>query len=694
MPVNGNEPRLTQILARLDTRAVTFRASVGGSQSDWQTVVGSPNGAVRGSIGDGRIQTDVARLWLKTSGDNTDTGWEALEPGSAEDPFYANAADFGLPRDGITDSYTALQAFLDRIGDDAASGGKGWGYIPEGDYVYSQTPVQRANTFVFGAGLNTTLRPDPGVDGWSFEPVGGLGQPALNRAEFAYVQILGTQAAPTGIGIDLNQRLMVHLHDLQVWDFAIGILISDGAVFSAYHKIGPQLEVNRCPVGIRALANANGNQIDDVRIFWSFTLAEGGVGLDLADCQGMEIPGIAIESADTCVRVRNSNDASGALTQISGGTWYLEPGANPDTSSPGLTTDVVIVNRFDGIEVFDVRNIIGSGLLGDIDLPPEGFVRTNVPSRFFYGARFDGAAVSKRGSYVYNGFMQYYGLPSVLPNWGVSGTAPTLAESATAYRGPRSLLATANATNSGVGANLVVTDPGNEWVMCGVAYKVGPGNTGFFISASAGAGSRQLVDPIPGTDLTTDPWRIRYLQVPVDPASPSGGVTCVIDSVSGTGQALIGGIWAVPGRYASPLAQYGERIETLPAPIQIFQATVTGNTTWGPIDLATLPSTLAAPLDDFSTAPVGAVGAVVRLRIETTDGATVGLMSNQHWHYIDVPASGAIVAADINRVMAIYSTVPNEGMFMIRDMTLSGGYIAGDGFTTILTVHIVAWIMP
>jgi hypothetical protein len=662
----------------LQTRVVSFGQPGTARRVGIGYTIGDPNGQWIDEVGALRMEIGVPRLWQKQTGGYSATGWVVVAGTSAllPDLFYLNVADLGAVP-GSSDATPGIQATMT-----AASllGGKGYIWIPPGSYTLFSTPQQPANTIVFGAGPNTILHMAAGVSGWDF-PNGFV------RAELGYLQILADPVAPGAIGIDLDQSQRVLLHDLQVWDFMIGIRLSSGVPFTAYNTIGPDVEINRCDTGLFARANSNANRIVSSRIFFSYTLANTGVGIDIEDAQGLEIDNVQIEAADTCIRVRNTN----GLLHLHVHDCYLEPGSNPDTGQLGSLYDVDIANLFDGTEEFYFRNNVPSGSLGNVVMPTEMLGEFDGFSRAFFGARFSGQATPKR-NWIYNGEVLYYGLPSVLPGWGVSGVPPTLSSNPLHVTGVRSLQADANANTSTVSVGFTVSDDGVQWVTCGVRVQVLAGNVGFFFSGVVGANARQFV---PETSIAGDGlWHEFFVNVPVDPNNKNGAVSFTVDAVNGTGSILIDEAWAVPGKYAIPSTQMAHRLQFLPAPIPIVVRTgVVANETYGPVDLLTLPSTLAPPLDAMATAPTGTIGAILRLQLTCT-GAPAGLMANQHWVYVDVPASGAVIPASFDfAAWAVYSNQPVTGECTIFDTTISGGYNAGDGFSSDYTVYLVAWVI-
>jgi Pectate lyase superfamily protein len=652
-----------------------------GASTRLQSIIGSPEGVVPGVASDVVFSREPVAIWQKTGSATvfTTDGWILVAGGDTtpEELFYTNlVTDYGADPTGAVPASAQLNA---AIADASAAGSNVNNvYIPPGTYRMDATIRHQANVHVFGVGANTILRFDTGINAWDFDP-------GFLRAELSNLVILGVFGAPAPVGLNLDQSQRCFIHDMQIWDFQIDCLLSSGASFSAYNVIGPNVELNRSTVvGLRALANANGNLVVSTRIFFTYNSTSTAIGVEAQDIDGLELDHVQIEAADVCIRSRNTS----GIFHLNVHDTYLEPGTNPNTLVVGSAYDIVIDSLFDGIETLYIKNVTVNASRGGIDVPPEMFADIDGYSRAFFGARFSGAAVPKR-NYTYNGQVLYYGLPSVLPGWGVSGVPPTLSPDPLHVTGNRSLRAQANAANSNVACGFTVSDEGVEWITCGIRYQILAGNVGFTFTGTCGANNRQYVpEPTP-----TNTWRESYVTVPVDPTNRSGALGCVVDAVNGTGSILIDEIWAVPGKFAIPSTQYGERIQFLPAPIPILTRTgVVGNETFGPIDLLTLPATLAPPLDLYSTAPAGVVGAVLRMFLNCT-GAPAGLIAAFHQIYIDVVASGAIVPASFEFLQAVYSGQFHTKDIIKRGTTVSGGYNAADGFASDYNIALIAWVL-
>lgn len=603
-----------------------------------------------------------------------------------EDDVFINASLFGVVP-SLLDAGPIITALLS-----AVSTGNPYVrrkvYIPPGNYTIATPVVHPANVVVWGAGGTTIFRQPVGASNtvWNFAT-------GFLRSELAYCQVLGGVTNPAdltdrrGIGVDLAQTQQVHMHHMQIWDFLTGLRLSDGIAFSSYHDIGPHLEINRCTTGIYAPDEQNVSRIHDSRIFYSYGSLGEGVGFDIIDASALQIENVAIEATDLALRVRGSD---GGL-HVACNSNYYEPGTNPTTLEPGSCYDVLVEDIFDATSVFIDDNSIVSGSRGNIIMPPEAFCRADGYSRAFFGARFNGAAVPKR-NLVFNGEILYYGLPSVLPNWAGGGVVPTVAQDQINYvTGNRSLLLTApGATNSTLFAIFEVSDPGVQWVTCGIRYQVLAGNTGFFFTGTVGVNNRQLTDEIPGPGE----WREKWVQVPVDPTNRTGSISINPDSVDGVGSVLVDEVWAVAGRYVIPSTQYAERVQMLPSPITIYSATgIVGLDLFGPIDITNLPALLAPPLDDFSTAPLGVIGGVFRLQVNMTGFPSTAVLGGPVYAFINIPASGAIVAATTHNVMATFGQTRHSGEVTIRDTTVAGGCVLYTGLATDYSVELIGWLL-
>ncbi len=651
--------------------------------SSGDSVTLTENAAVPG----GAPAAGTGKLWVRDDAPNTlaftnDAGTTSHLGLYSE--MVLSVRDFGAVGDGVTDDTSAIQDALDA----AELGSIKTVVFPPGNYLVSQTISHPATVVVRGAGASSTfITQSSGASPlWSFAT-------GITRAELAELRFNGQGgeviANRTGTCISMVGALFVTVRNVEIWDFARGIDLSDGSltVYSAYNVVGPQVLVNRCTTGIRALANCNNTLVFGSRVFYSWGANNEGVGVDVVDSQGLTLLSNTIEAADVCLRIRSgAQNSLRALIQAN----YLETGPNPVTTVQGSAYDVVVDNSTAASSANLVQGLGNtlSANRGYAELQAEAGHDWDMPSGAPFGALVAGPAVAKR-NLIRNGGFGYYNA-SYIPDWSIVNGLTIAEETGDFVTGVRSIRATANATNSYIANIFAVSDPSVEWVTMGVRYKVISG-TGFSVTAASGSNLAQRPDPRPA-DST---WRELQVTVRRDPGSQVGQLYILPDNVAGTGECLIDEVWAVAGRYAVDSTQYGERIEMLQAPITIASATnIYANSLWGPIDITNLSAVLGSPLDDFSTAPMGVCGGLLRLRLTVKDGSGSGLLTAHNWIYLDIPGAGAVIGSTVNRVTAIYANNPVEGVLPVRATIVSGGVNRGSGALPYdYEVALVGWIL-
>ena len=587
-----------------------------------------------------------------------------------------------MPYNAVGDQVTDNTAAIQQAINDVSSMGGGTVCIPAGIYLITATIRHLSNVIVQGVGYSSVIliqKADP-TPAWTFTE--------QSRAQLCNL-VIRTQNSIESItlegytGLELSQSFFIHIHHVQVWDFNRGIVMSDGTPFSAYNVIGPEVEVNRCDIGIRAWANCNGCMITGSRVFSNLENVEvgrvGRVGLDIENAEGLTVIGTTIEPAQTCLRIRGQRPTCHFLGN------YFEPGDSSrltfDIDVPGSAVSSAII-RGEG----NVYN--GDGLAR---LPVSGPHYWDGRSSGSFGAFYSGTAVPKR-NLIRNGDLKYWGgFPGNAPNWSVINN-PIISEELNDFvTGSRSVRITQNVQGlEGLEVQFVVSDPGIRWVTVGCRYQVIRG-TGFFFAANTGEGPRQFADPEP----SNGEWQERHLQVPVAPGATTGRVSIIPTT---GGEVLIDEVWAVPGRFSVESTQYAERIELLESPIPLlFQDGVTSNEVQGPIDLTNLQTILVPPLNGLFVAPRGVVGCLLRVRIETQND-NLSLLNNFHFAYVDIPGNviipgDAIIPAQIHRVYSHWGQQPNEEIVVVRSTQLTGGYQAGDNLSSSYEWHLVGWIL-
>ncbi len=560
--------------------------------------------------------------------------------------------------DGVADDTGAIQRAINRV----SGNGGGTVWIPEGTYLITATIRHLSDVVVRGTGYASIIQKSGATAAWTF-----IGQ---ERAQLCDLYIHATPMA--SIGLDLSQSQFVHVHHVQLWDFRHGIVLSDGTSFSAYNVIGPEVEVNRCPIGIQALAHCNVSTIIGSRVFYSLDDYGLGVGIDVDDAGGLTVIGTTIESADTCLRVRGQ-----PTCHFIGN--YFEPG---DASR--LAFDIDVPESRDGRAIVRGEGNVYNGA-GRARLPAGSLHYWDGRSSGSYGAFYSGSAAPKR-NLIRNGDLKYWGgFPGSVPNWAVLNDPIISVEPNDFVTGTRSVRITQNVIGlEGLRVWFVVSDPGIRWVTVGCRYQVISG-TGFFFAASAGADFVQFADPNP----SDGEWQEGHLQVRVVAGETSGDVRIF----PGTGgEVLIDEVWAVPGRFAVESTQYGERVELLQSPLPILtRAGVTRDETQGPVDITSLHALLAPPLAGLAVAPPGVVGALLRVRIET-HSERWSVLDNFHCAYVNVP-DDTIAPVQRHRVYSHWAEQSNEEIVVVRSTQITGGYQAGDNLRSDYEWRLVGWIL-
>jgi hypothetical protein len=132
---------------------------------------------------------------------------------------------------------------------------------------------------------------------------------------------------------------------VQVWDFEIGIDVSDGVAPSSAYNVVLSTEVHGSTViGIRAHQDATGFAIVDTGVFDTFDGANGGVALSLNDARGASISGVSLVDYDIGLRVGGATSGS-----ISGSWMSKGPNVPPGTSR----VDFDFASNFEASSLFE-----------------------------------------------------------------------------------------------------------------------------------------------------------------------------------------------------------------------------------------------------------------------------------------------------------------------------------------------------
>lgn len=529
-----------------------------------------------------------------------------------------------------------------------------------------------ANVTIQGFGTRSRIRARPLADAATFHfALGSM------RSTIKDLVLLGNEAAPLGNGISFAGSQFNRIQGVQIWDFRIGIDVSDGILdYAGYNKVR-DFEINRCWTGVRAYNFANQNSFRDGRI-WFCINAGNGIAIDMDDANCLTFEDVAVESMDLGIRVRG-------IVQATFKSCYFETGDpaalfidfEPDTALG--TSDPSAVNfTFEACHT-GVNNslVMNAGV--------EEMIRWDSLTEVFFGAQRDAAATNDR-NLVENGDLHRIDatVPTApeIPQWSFSGTPDLDVNVVDWVTAGRSLEVTqATTVNDGVSVLLSVPEV-TEYVTACFRYKSITSDS-VTMSVVSGANSGNFVD-VTGADAVN--WRVRAITVRRD-AADAGVLTAnmAADSSGAGGEIRIDEIWAVAGRVASAARQHGHRIELLDRPIELIAANSAANITFGPLDVLAL----TAP---YANAPRTTIGIMGRMKAATSAGTIGQAVTDAAVMYIDEPFGNT--DAQIRMVVDRFQWEFTQD-FIVRDTTISGGLnFSAAGFGIVFSVEILAWILP
>ncbi len=631
--------------------------------------------------------------------------------------------EFGAVGDGTTNDRQAFQGALASFDQ---SGGTLW--VPPGTYLIDfkigfLVPLVRAAltiprfVHVQGAGIGRTVLEfrfhssgKPQVSGIRFAD-------GDNYGRVGDLLLRGDPTSPIGSGLSFAGSQFNVATYLQVWNFAIGVDMSDGVTeFSAYNELSNFL-VSQCPLGVRCYRHGNGNWIERGRVFWAFRLpppdepdGDGtGVGIDVDTAQALSIRSVAIESANTCFRFRASGAEAWTTCEMSG--CYFEPtppppedGEDPppppgpyrifDISYPSRNLDPA------GITYLRLGANRYEGTLGRLDVPPEALADFGAASESPFGAHTHFAAHAHR-QYSENHDLRLYDSSFVSGAWQVLNGAEVVEERTDVFSGGRTLRITRTSdTNPGVIRKHIVIPEDVEWVTIGFRYKnISCHDINYFAS---NVGPRVTVQGANGGDLVAagnEPpgkgFRERWLQLRKDPSTDEIIATIEVNHPLSGGpqlgaELLMDAIWCVPGRVRTADFRYEQRVYYLERPQLIVERTnVVANEEWS-VDWSNLSGLAAAAR--------GAVGAILSVQI-----TAISLSNGQAVPgpiYVTVaapteasPYSGARVYAERDGRLTAQQIAMRPSSS--APTTLSGSFATelGVGFPANYQIYIVGWIL-
>jgi hypothetical protein len=648
----------------------------------------------------------------------------ALARGSVGLPRYSihSVLEFGAGGNGTINNY---QAFQDALASFGPTGGTL--IIPPGTYlidlalevedppdsgifrVINRPPLTMPQfVHVQGAGAGNTILV------FRFAPTDQdeLPVPGIrfangdNHGRISDLQLLQeNSASPVGIGLSFTASQFNLATRIQVWDFAIGIDVSDGiTAFSAYNQISNFL-VSRCRHGIRCYRHGNGNWIERGRVFWALGPAGEpggngtGVGIDIGAAQALVIRSVAVESANTCLRFRPTEadpetPIAFATCEVSG--CYFEPGPPPPSegqdplpgpfrvfdiaypsaaADPGGQTYLRFgANRYEATDV------------GRLDVPSETLADLGVVSQSFFGAYTHFAAHAHR-QFSENHDLHMYSVAIIPGGWGVHNSATLSEETADFFSGGRTLRITRTA-GAGDGVRKRIRVPEDVgWVTVGFRYKnISSTSINYFARSGNtsvnGADAETAANEPAGTG-----YRERWLQLRKEQASDEVVATIEIDHGPQNGTSiLVDAIWCVPGRVRTADFRYEQGVLYLERPQQVLERTdVVANESWA-LDWTTLTG--------LATAPRGTVGAILGVHLTARRNNDGGVIPRPIWVSVAATVGGTVYAERDGRASTRQIAIRRSSM-SIEPTTIRGGFITelGTSFSTDYTIFVVGWIL-
>ncbi|HEX4956235.1 MAG TPA: hypothetical protein VF017_22830 [Thermoanaerobaculia bacterium] len=576
----------------------------------------------------------------------------------------------GALDDGVTDNLAAFQATVDTV---AAAGG-GIALVPAttAGFLWVGTLTIPPNVILRGLGDRSVVlgRPDRGSPAIRF----GAG---IHRGGLESLVLLGDEVAPPPIGVDLTGAHFLRLRNFQVWDFQLGLRMSDGVTsFAGYNHVS-DFEINRCHVGVRAWLHCNQASIREGRIFFCRN-AGAGIGLDIDSAEALTVAHIAVENFDLGVRV--SGRTSVSLRDI---YYEADPPDNPFIA--GLWMDVrpdrgSIVRMENSIANVSRSLVMGGSL--------EDAVTNDLRSFVFDGAKRHHAAAPERNLLENGDFHRADG--PLIPGWGTN-FAPLVAENPDDFvtAGRSYDVTQVENANDGLTTSFTVPET-TDYVTVMVRFKNVSSQSPLFRVAS-GANAALFADPLPPSEQE---WRVAAITVAVDPlAAGLVLVTLTADQGEAGGQIRIDEVWAVVGATAAPPRAHAHRIEVLPEPFTVVtRAGLTTDTQFGPTNLIGLPG--------LGGAPRGVIGAILALRgVTSPSGGGGGLLDPSGIGatlpravrpFLEEPSSGRRWSLDL-----VYDRLRHDREVVLRGTTFVDGISVFAGSrTTSYQVDVVGWILP
>lgn len=497
--------------------------------------------------------------------------------------------------------------------------------------------------------------------------------------------LFGNEASPPSIGIDLTGAHFLRLRNFQVWDFHLGLQMSDGVTHYAGHNHVSDFEINRCHVGIRAWMHCNGASVVNGQV-WFCRNDGAGIALDIHSAEALVIAHIAVQNFDLGVRIRGKVHVS--LRDI-----YYEADVEGDPFDPGRWMDIRPERGSTVLMENSLATVSESLVLGG---SLEDAITNDERSHLFPNAKRHHAAAPERNLLENGDFHRADGLS--IPGWTTS-FAPLLAENTIDFvTGDRSYdITQVSSPNDAMMTSFTVPEV-TDYVTVMVRYKnISSSRPRFRIESGVDPAGHSLYDDLlPPAEETG--WRVAAATVPVNPSA--AGVVRVLlapDLDGGGGQIRVDEVWAVVGATAAPPRAHAHRVEILPAPVTVVKrAALKNDAEFGPTELIGLPG--------LGGAPRGVIGAILSLRGTATPAGRPGggkddlldpsgigaTLPRAVRPFIREPSTGQRWPLDI-----IYDRLEHDRQVVLRGTSFVDGINVFNGtMSTSYRVDVVGWVLP
>lgn len=597
-----------------------------------------------------------------------------------------SVAEDGAVADG-TDQLARFQATVDAV----ATAGGGIALVPLGTFVLHGTLTIPAKVILSGLGDRSIIKGISNED----QPQAIRFAPGQHRGGIENLQLLGEELAKPPVGIDLSGAQFLRLRNIQVWDFQLGICLSDGVTSYAGHNHVSDFEINRCHVGILASTHCNQASVLNGRI-WYCRNEGAGTAIDISppqdlldskevfpSAEALTIAHVAVENFDLGVRIRGRAHVS--LRDV---YYEADVPKNPDDPNapenffpPGLWMDIQPEKGSTVLMENSIANVSQSRVLGG---SLEDAITNDERSHIYNGAKRHHAAAPERNLFENGDFHRSNGQ---MTGWTKS-FGPTFEENESDFvtAGRSYDIAQVSDPNDAMITTFTVPET-TDYVTVMVRYKnISSTSPRFRIDSGVnGALYDDLLPP------SKEEWRVAALVVEVDPAA--AGVVHVLlapDLSAGKGRIRIDEVWAVVGATAAPPRAHAHRFEILPVPVTLVKRTkLQADAEFPEIDLTTLQG-LGRP-------PRGVVGAILSLRgtaepsglqNPNTIGATLSRAVRPFIR--ETAATGQQWSLDL-----IYDRVEHDRQVVLRGTSFKDGIkVFNSSMVAGYRVLLVGWVLP